>query len=46
MERAVRTMTLRFTPEQHEKLVRLKKESKAGSWEEFILRIAGIAEDE
>jgi hypothetical protein len=42
MEKAYKTMTLRFSPELHAKLVKLKQESAARSWEEWILKITGI----
>jgi hypothetical protein len=40
----VKTMTLRFSPEKHEKLVKLKEKSGAKSWEEWIQKIAGTEE--
>jgi hypothetical protein len=36
---------LMFSPEEHRKLKKKKEDSGARSWEEWILRIAGI-EDE
>jgi predicted HicB family RNase H-like nuclease len=46
MEKAYKTMTLRFSPELHAKLVKMKQESAARSWEEWILKITGIEENE
>lgn len=44
MAKAVKSMSLRFTPEQHAKMVKLKEQSGATSWEDFILKLVGIEE--
>ncbi|MFA5445970.1 MAG: hypothetical protein WC262_13460 [Bacteroidales bacterium] len=42
MQRAVKSMSLRFTPKQHAALVEKRKDTSARSWEEYFLRLAGI----
>jgi hypothetical protein len=45
MAKDVKTMTLRFSPKKHEKLVKLKEASGAKSWEAWIEKLAGIADE-
>lgn len=42
MAKDVKTMTLRFSPEKHAKLVKKKEESGAHSWEDWVEKMAEI----
>ena len=45
MANDVKTLTLRFSLAKHERLAKLKEESGAGSWENFVERLAGISNE-